>query len=99
TVSKRMAPWVLNRPLSIVRCPDGRGKPCFFQRHSGTMKIPGLQPIEVKSKDSTEIYFTITDVAGLQGFAQNSVLEIHGWQCTSADMERPDRVIFDIDPD
>lgn len=98
-VGDRMAPWALNRPLSIVRCPDGRDKQCFFQRHSGTVKIPTLESIDVKGKDTTETYFYISGKSGLTGLVQNSVLEIHGWQCAADDMDHPDRIIFDIDPD
>lgn len=91
-------PWLTNRPLTLVRCPEGRTKPCFYQRHNKANEMPGIEPVDVEIKDRTEEFIYLADPIGLRTLVQNSTLEIHGWQCKADDLERPDRIIFDIDP-
>src|SRR6185437_6517162 len=87
-------------PLSIVRCPEGSGKPCFYQKHVGQGLPEGVESVPVKSKSSgkTEQYITISTKQGLIGLAQMGVLEIHPWGSRNESMETPDQIIFDLDP-
>ena len=95
--------WALselaNRPLSLVRCPEGYDKECFYQKHivSGVPDLVGRVKISEKSK--TEEYLVIENVAGLVAMVQLSVLEIHPWGSTVNKLETPDRITFDFDPD
>jgi len=96
-----MLPHIAGRPLSIVRCPEGSGKPCFYQKHVGQGLPEGVESVPVKSKSSgkTEQYITISTKQGLISLAQMGVLEIHPWGSRNESMETPDQIIFDLDPD
>ncbi len=100
-VASLMLPHVLGRPLSLVRCPNGAGQKCFYQKQLGPGMPPGIGGVEIpKAKgDATETYVTVQSAEGLAGLAQMNVLEIHPWGSTNLDLEHPDRIIFDLDPD
>ena len=96
-----MLPYIANRPLSLVRCPEGSGHPCFFQKHvTGTLP-PGVESVDVPDKKTgkKEPYITLSTPEALAGLAQMGVLEIHPWGSTNKNLERPDVIIFDLDPD
>lgn len=100
-VADNMLPHVADRPLSVVRCPEGAGKPCFFQKHIG-MGMPagvGSVPVPDKKTGKIEQYLTLNTPEGLVGLAQMGVLEIHPWGSKNESLEKPDRIIFDMDPD
>jgi bifunctional non-homologous end joining protein LigD len=98
-VAERMLPHVANRPLTLVRCPDGRGKPCFFQKHPGRGTPRSVRSIPIREKEREAPYAVIDDEAGLFGLVQLGSLEIHTWGARAADAERPDILVFDLDPD
>ncbi|MDB5690945.1 MAG: ligD [Alphaproteobacteria bacterium] len=100
TVAPLMLPWAANRPLTLVRCPQGRAKKCFFQKHdSGTFGgHVHHMPIEEK-RGEIEDYLYVTDQPGLLACVQMGTIEFHGWGSRNADVEKPDRIVFDIDPD
>ncbi len=95
-VAPLMLPYVTGRPISLVRCPDGEGKPCFFQRHGVDMFTPKVKPIYVS--DEKDAYLMIEDLGGLISLVQMNALEIHIWNATADDIERPDQFVFDLDP-
>jgi bifunctional non-homologous end joining protein LigD len=99
-VSERMLPYVRRRPLSLVRCPEGAAKLCFFQKHIKKGMPDALKSVDVREGDG-EIaqYLMIDDTAGLVSVAQIGGLEIHLWGSTAKKLERPDRLVFDLDPD
>jgi bifunctional non-homologous end joining protein LigD len=96
-----MLPHVANRPLSVVRCPEGSGKPCFFQKHVGRGLPRGVKSIAVPDRKTGEVeqYLTLDSAEGLLGMAQMGVLEIHPWGSCNESLDRPDRIVFDFDPD
>jgi bifunctional non-homologous end joining protein LigD len=99
-VAPRMLPHLVNRPLSLVRCPEGRSKFCFFQKHASDGFPEQFQLLPIKEKDGAEDdYMYVTGLAGLVAGVQMNALEFHIWGSRIADIERPDRIIFDIDPD
>ena len=100
-VALRMVPHVTGRPLSLVRCPNGAGQKCFYQKQLGPGMPRAIEGVEIpKAKgDATETYVTVHSAEGLAGLAQMNVLEIHPWGSTNLDLEHPDRIIFDLDPD
>ncbi|SFC69736.1 DNA ligase D [Devosia psychrophila] len=99
-ISERMLPYIENRPLSLLRCPQGRAKYCFFQKHDTGGFHESLKSLMITEKDgSQEDYFYITDLAGLIAGTQMNVMEWHLWGSRIKDVEKPERIIFDIDPD
>jgi bifunctional non-homologous end joining protein LigD len=98
-----IADWVLphlaGRPLVLVRCPEGRAKKCFFQKHPPPGTPPSLRQIPVREKRKTENYVVVDDVEGLISLAQVGALEVHTWGCRADKLEQPDRLVFDLDPD
>ena len=99
-ISAWMLPHLAGRPLSLVRCPDGVGHPCFFQKHVNATLPKGIGSVEIADKrGKVEPYVTLDSAEALAGLAQMGVLEVHPWGSKNDDLERPDRLIFDLDPD
>jgi len=100
-VADHILPHIAGRPLSIVRCPEGSGKPCFFQKHVGQGVAKGIDSVSVPNKKGggSEEYITVSTQEGLVGLAQMGVLEIHPWGSRNDALETPDQIIFDLDPD
>jgi bifunctional non-homologous end joining protein LigD len=98
-VAERMLPHVAGRPLTLVRCPNGYAKPCFFQKHPGKGTPDEVRSVPLAEKNGTEPYSVVDDAAGLYGLVQLGALEIHTWGSHAADPEHPDLVVFDLDPD
>jgi bifunctional non-homologous end joining protein LigD len=94
-----MLPHVENRLLSLVRCPAGSGQKCFFQKHPGEGMSEDLPRFDVTEKEGPEEYIAVNDLPGLISLVQMGVLEIHQWGSTADKYEKPDRLIFDLDPD
>ncbi|WP_375460461.1 non-homologous end-joining DNA ligase [uncultured Enterovirga sp.] len=97
-VADRMVPYVANRPITLVRCPAGRQKKCFYQRHAGSGVPSELGQVEVAGFEESGAYLFIRDVRGLVALVQMGVLEIHPWNAHVDRTDRPDQVIFDLDP-
>ncbi|AWH17645.1 DNA ligase D [Stenotrophomonas sp. ZAC14D2_NAIMI4_7] len=97
-VMDHLLPEVINRPLSIIRCPAGTGRPCFFQKHH----TAGLELVDsVKLKEDSGInahYLVVRDAASLLELVQFNALEFHPWGSHAEEPERADRVVFDLDP-
>jgi bifunctional non-homologous end joining protein LigD len=99
-VGERMLPFIADRPLSLVRCPQGRSRSCFFQKHDTGGFPPQMKTVPIAEKDGdVEDYFYVEDVAGLIAGVQMNVLEFHLWGSRRDAIEKPDRIVFDIDPD
>jgi bifunctional non-homologous end joining protein LigD len=98
-VAEWMLPHVVDRPLALVRCPNGRGKPCFFQKHPGENGPTYLKPVDISRSGTPEFNLVIKNSAGLIELVQMGVLEIHIWGSRIKNLEKPDRLIFDLDPD
>jgi bifunctional non-homologous end joining protein LigD len=98
-VAERMLPHIENRPLALVRCPQGSGKQCFFQKHANPGWPEELHKVRIKEKSATDDYLYVKDIAGVIAAVQMGVLELHLW-CSEADaVEEPNRMVFDFDPD
>ncbi len=99
-VASLMLPWAANRPLSLVRCPQGRAKKCFFQKHdAGTFGKHVLQVPIRESNGKTEDYIYIADADGLLSCVQMGTIEFHGWGSRVEHVEQADRIVLDLDPD
>jgi bifunctional non-homologous end joining protein LigD len=110
SVADLMLPHVLHRPVSMVRCPEGvkdvrqdfhehQGpSPCFFHKHAGP-DFPGpFERVQIRESEGLNTYLTITERGSLVALAQMGVLEVHIWGCRWPDVERPDAMVFDLDP-
>lgn len=99
-VAEVMLPYIQNRPLSLLRCPQGRAKYCFFQKHDTGGFPDAMKSLLIAEKDGEkEDYFYIDGLEGLIAGTQMNVLEWHLWGSRIKDVEKPERIIFDIDPD
>lgn len=100
TVGPMMMEWAAKRPLSLVRCPQGRAKKCFFQKHNTGSFGPHVHQIPIEEKKGqVEDYVYVETAAGIVACTQMGTIEFHGWGSSVADVEKPDRLVFDIDPD
>jgi len=95
-VAEHMLPHVAFRPLTLVRCPAGSEKKCFYQRHAGSGVPAELGEVKIAGFD--EPYLFIEDVRGLIALVQMGVLEIHPWGARIDRPDRADRIVFDLDP-
>jgi len=97
-ISEWILPHVIERPLSLLRCPEGRGKACFFQKHAGTGMPEHLKPVMIVEEKARREYLFLEDERGLISLAQMGVLEIHPWGSRVSRLEQPDRLTLDLDP-
>ena len=99
---RAMALWLLpeidGRPLSVVRCPQGAGRPCFFQKHH----TPGMDRVEVvpleEEGGARADYLVVHDETGLLELAQFNAIEFHPWGAQAQAPDLADRIVFDLDP-
>jgi bifunctional non-homologous end joining protein LigD len=98
SVADWVLPHVVDRPLTLVRCPAGRKSQCFYQKHIAGALPPGIREVSIKEKSGTDQYLAIDDLPGLIALVQMGVLEFHPWLARSDNVEAPDRLIFDLDP-
>ena len=98
-LSDEILPHIADRPLSLVRCPKGRSEECFFQKHAGKGFPEALRKITVEERNGKAEYMYVRDRAGLVAAVQMGVLEFHIWGARRDRIERPDRLVFDLDPD
>ncbi|WP_292292568.1 DNA ligase D [Marivita sp.] len=99
-VAERMLTYTAERPVSLLRCPDGISGDCFFQKHAGKGFPDGVKSLPIEEKDGgAEEYMYVSTPKGLIGAAQMGTLEFHIWGAARDRIERPDRMVFDLDPD
>ena len=98
-----IADWILphlaDRPLALVRCPDGWSKQCFFQKHADKSVNAAVTRVQVPESDGTATYFAANSLPALVALVQWGVVELHPWGSRTPKLDRPDRLIFDFDPD
>jgi bifunctional non-homologous end joining protein LigD len=99
-IADRLLDTAADRPLSLVRLPEGLEGERFFQKHRGKGFPDDLKPVEVtESGGAAAEYMYVSTAAGLVGAAQMGTLEFHIWGARRDRLERPDRMVFDLDPD
>jgi bifunctional non-homologous end joining protein LigD len=98
-IAPLMLPHLVDRPLSLVRCPDGADGKCFYQKHAKD-NVPDWVPrVEVQDSDGPAEYMMANDVRALVTLAQFGVIEFHPWGSRRRKLTHPDRLVFDLDPD
>ena len=99
TIMDWLLPEIEGRPLSIIRCPDGAGAGCFFQKHHADKLGAHVASIPLKEKGGgSDRYLYVDDPRGVLELVQMNTLEFHPWGSRVDDPERPDRLVFDLDP-
>ncbi|MGB3794691.1 MAG: DNA ligase D [Alteraurantiacibacter sp.] len=99
-IAPLMLPFAATRPISLVRCPQGRAKECFFQKHDSGSFGAHVHHVPIAEKDGgTEDYLFVEGAAGILQCVQMGTIEFHGWGSRTGDVEMPDRMVFDLDPD
>jgi bifunctional non-homologous end joining protein LigD len=97
-IAEWFLPYVVRRPLTLVRCPEGYTGECFFQKHLTESLPDAVRGVMVPVKGKQEEYVAVDDVAGIVALVQMGVLEIHPWPAREDQLERPDQIVFDLDP-
>lgn len=100
-VGNWILPELIGRPLSLVRCTTGEKSDCFFQRHASPGMPETVKAVRLREQESQkkEGYLYVECARGLLSLAQFGTIEFHPWGCRVDKPERPDRMIFDLDPD
>ena len=94
----QIAPFIVGRPLALLRCPNGIADDTFFQKHAWKGLNPNIVLVNDPKDPGGEALISIHDLDGLLGLVQSAVLEIHPWGSTVADWEHPDTLVMDLDP-
>ncbi|WP_437601389.1 non-homologous end-joining DNA ligase [Sorangium sp. So ce590] len=99
SVADRMVPLVKDRPLTLVRCPEGAVSGCVFVKHARVRGTSALRRVTIQEKTKAGEYLVADSAEALVSLAQMGILEIHTWNSTTSRLETPDRAVFDLDPD
>lgn len=94
-----IVPHLRDRPLTLVRCPDGWNKQCFYQKHAGNGVAKVIERVTVQESDGPGLYMMANSVSALVAVLQMGALELHPWGSRTPKLGFPDRIVFDFDPD
>jgi bifunctional non-homologous end joining protein LigD len=98
-MSQHILPHVVHRPLTLLRCPNGRAKNCFYQKHPQNAVPDSVRSVPIREKEGKADYLVIDDEKGLLELVNLGVLEFHVWGGREDQIEKPDLMVFDLDPD
>jgi bifunctional non-homologous end joining protein LigD len=103
SIADWVLPHLIDRPLTLVRCPTGAGTDrspgeCFFMKHSKVWAPVPIRRVRIREKTKVGEYLIADSIDAVVGLVQMGVLEIHTWNSRFRDVERPDRVVIDLDP-
>ena len=100
---ERVSPWLLphlqDRPLTLVRCPEGYNKDCFYQKHANDTVPDTIGRVKIPEEKGLSWYMIADSLPAVIGLVQMGVLELHTWGAKRDGLDRPDRIIMDLDPD
>ena len=97
--SEWLLPDLRNRPLSLVRCPQGPGEGCFYQKHIDEAWSREIDRVTIPESTGEGVYAVANSAAAVVGLVQKGVIELHAWGATTNDLAKPDRMVLDLDPD
>jgi bifunctional non-homologous end joining protein LigD len=98
-IGEWIVPHLRNRPLTLVRCPDGWNKECFYQKHAGDGVDEAIERVTVQDSDGPALYMMANSVRAVVAVLQMGTLELHPWGARIPKLGFPDRIVFDLDPD
>jgi bifunctional non-homologous end joining protein LigD len=98
SVAEWLLPEIKQRPLSLVRCPQGPGEGCFYQKNIDERFSPEIERVPVELGGGG-VYAAASTIGAVVSLVQMGVIELHVWGSTTRDLARPDRMVFDLDPD
>ncbi|HEY3186343.1 MAG TPA: DNA ligase D, partial [Solirubrobacteraceae bacterium] len=98
SIADWILPHLVARPTTLVRCPEGLGGECFYQKHIGYWAPSSLRRVRIREQRKIGQYLVVDDLAGLVGLVQLGILEIHTWNSRTEHLEEPDRIVLDLDP-
>jgi len=99
SVAEHMLPHLIDRPLTLFRCPNGWNKGCFYQKKAEHGVSEVIERVRITSSDGTAAnYMMANSASAIVALVQMGVLELHPWGSRSRHLGRPDRIIFDLDP-
>ena len=93
-----MVPHVRGRPLTLVRCPEGIGGPCFYMKHSKVWAPGSVRRVKIQEKTKVGEYLVVDSPSALVALVQMNIVEIHTWNTCVDHVELPDRIVLDLDP-
>jgi bifunctional non-homologous end joining protein LigD len=97
-IGQGIVPHVRGRPLTLVHCPNGLLGDCRYLRHRKAWGPSVLRRVMIREKTKTGEYLVADDLAGVIALVQMGVVEIHTWNALAGDIERPNRIVWDLDP-
>ncbi|WP_441817866.1 non-homologous end-joining DNA ligase [Lysobacter sp. TAB13] len=97
-VERWLLPELIDRPISLLRCPDGIASQCFFQKHHSDSFGPHVHAVNLRESGGKADYVYVRDIEGVMALVQMNTLEFHPWGARRDKPDRPDRIVFDLDP-
>lgn len=97
-IERWILPHVRGRPLTLIHCPAGIAGPCAYMRHGKAWGPSALRRVRIREKTKTGEYLVADSISAVVALAQMGVVEIHTWNSTADDLERPNRIVWDLDP-
>src|SRR3954469_20276210 len=97
-IARWIVPHVAARPLTLVHCPAGIAAPCNFLKHAKAWGPSALRRVHIQEKTKLGEYLVADSIAAVVSLAQMGIVEIHTWNSTAEDVDRPNRLLGDLDP-
>jgi bifunctional non-homologous end joining protein LigD len=98
SIADWIMPHVRSRPLTLVHCPTGVASPCVYLKHAKAWGPSALRRVKIQEKTKVGEYLVADTLSSVVALAQMGVVEIHTWNSTAEDLERPNRIVWDLDP-
>jgi bifunctional non-homologous end joining protein LigD len=99
---ERIADWIVphvaGRPLTLVHCPAGIAAPCHYLKHAKAWGPNALRRVRIQEKTKLGEYLVADSIEAVVSLAQMGIVEIHTWNSTADNLERPNRLVWDLDP-
>jgi len=98
TIAEWVVPHVTGGPLTLLHCPDGMAAPCMFLKHAKQWGPSALRRVRIQEKTKLGEYLVADSIEAVVSLVQMGIVEVHTWNSTADDVERPNRTVWDLDP-
>jgi bifunctional non-homologous end joining protein LigD len=98
SIADWIVPHIEGRPLTLVHCPAGIASPCHYLKHAKQWGPNALRRVKIQEKTKVGEYLVADNIEAVVSLAQMGIVEIHTWNSTDDDVERPNRIVWDLDP-